>query len=72
LEALLKSSEEELMALKTECSVVNKARKAAQVEIAEEMNRLETHWKRAVGRVLETEVAVEALRREIVDRQRAR
>ncbi|KAA8902959.1 Pre-mRNA-splicing factor SPF27 [Sphaerosporella brunnea] len=72
LEALLKAHEEALMALRTQVELVNKARKAAQVAAAPEIERLEERWRKAVGRVLEVEVAIEALRREAVERQRGK
>ncbi len=70
LENLLKGLEEELMALKTECELVNKERKAGQVEVQDEMRRLEERWRKGVGRVLEVELAAEGLRREGLRRQR--
>ncbi|KAL7274826.1 hypothetical protein RUND412_002257 [Rhizina undulata] len=70
LEQILKSLEEELMALKAECEVVNKERKAAQMEVKGTIEGLEAKWKRSVGTVLEVEVAAEGLRREILRRRR--
>lgn len=58
------------MAVKTEVEVVNKERKAAQVGVKEEMGRLEERWRRGVGRALETELAAELVRREVVERRR--
>jgi len=71
LEELLKKEEEKLMALRTEVEVCNKERKGAQVDVQGEMKRLEERWKKAVGRVLEVELATEGLRREILEKQRA-
>ena len=60
------------MALRTEVEVCNKERKGVQVDVHGEMKRLEERWKKAVGRVLEVELATEGLRREILlERQRA-
>ncbi|KAI5819422.1 Pre-mRNA-splicing factor SPF27 [Pyronema omphalodes] len=70
LEGLLKSLEEELMALKTTVEVTNKERKGAQLEVQDQIRRLEERWKKAVGRVLEVELATEQLRREGEARQR--
>jgi pre-mRNA-splicing factor SPF27 len=72
LESVLKSYEEELMALRTQVEVVNKERKGVQVEVEPELKRLEERWKRAVGRVLEVEVAIEGVRREEVERRRVK
>lgn len=70
LEDLLKGMEEELMAYKTQCEVVNKERKAAQRNVEDEMRKTEDRWKRGVGRVLEVELASEGLRRQILEKQR--
>ncbi|CCX07002.1 Similar to Pre-mRNA-splicing factor SPF27; acc. no. Q6PBE2 [Pyronema omphalodes CBS 100304] len=72
LEGLLKSLEEELMALKTNVEVTNKERKGAQLDVKDQMERLDERWKKAVGRVLEVELATEQLRREGEARQRER
>jgi len=47
------------------------ARKSAQEGVAGEIVGLGETWRRGVGRVLETEVAAEGLRREILERRRA-
>lgn len=70
LERVLKALEEDLMAVRTETEVVNKARKAAQVGVETELKRLEERWKKGVGRVLEVEVAAEMVRREVLQKQR--
>jgi pre-mRNA-splicing factor SPF27 len=70
LEDILKRLEEDLMYAKTERELVNKDRKGMQKDVEADMKRLQGRWKKSVGRVLEVEVATEALRREIVDRQR--
>ncbi|KAF8252814.1 hypothetical protein K440DRAFT_657980 [Wilcoxina mikolae CBS 423.85] len=71
LEEILKKLEEELMNLRTDCEVTNKERKGAQKDVEVELKRLEDRWKKAVGRVLEVELASEGLRREILEKQRA-
>lgn len=60
--------------MKGECDEVNKARKRAQEEVQGEMERLGRRWKEGIGRVLQTEVAAEEVRREVlrVRRERAR
>jgi len=58
------------MNLKTDCEVTNKERKGAQKDVEAELKRLEDRWKKAVGRVLEVELASEGLRREILEKQR--
>lgn len=70
MEGILKRLEEELMAAKTEVEVVNKERKAAQTGVEAEMKRLEERWRKGVGRVLEVEVAAEAMRRQILEKRR--
>lgn len=42
------------------------ARKTRQEEVGPEMRMLEENWKMGVGRVLETEVATEGVRREVL------
>ena len=71
LEDELRAIEQELADTKTEIDHVVVARKSAQEEVAGEMTGLGETWKRGVGRVLETEVAAEGLRREILERRRA-
>ncbi|RPB24558.1 hypothetical protein L211DRAFT_807841 [Terfezia boudieri ATCC MYA-4762] len=66
LEDELRACEAELVALKGECDVVNKERKGAQETVRGEMERLERRWREGVGRVLQTEVAAEEVRREIL------
>lgn len=60
------------MALKTNVEVTNKERKGAQLDVKDQMERLDERWKKAVGRVLEVELATEQLRREGEARQRER
>lgn len=70
LEDILKSLEEELMSLKTQCELVNKERKAMQLEAKPELERLERRWKTGITRVLETEMATEKLRLELLKRRK--
>lgn len=65
LEAELKRLETELTEVKAEVDRVNVERRRRQEEVRGEMELLEEGWKKGVGRVLETEVAVEELRAKI-------
>ncbi|KAK0388216.1 hypothetical protein NLU13_4461 [Sarocladium strictum] len=65
LEAELKRLEAELTATKAEVDRVNLERRRRQEEARGEMEILEEGWKKGIGRVLETEVAVEELRAKI-------
>ncbi|KAI0101782.1 Pre-mRNA-splicing factor SPF27 [Nemania sp. FL0031] len=69
-EAALAALERDLAAAKREVDVVNIQRRRLQDEVGEELRGLEDAWKRSVGRVLETEVATEALRQQVLKRQR--
>jgi pre-mRNA-splicing factor SPF27 len=71
LEAILRSYEQDLAATKTEIDHVVIERKTAQDAVGGEITGLEETWKRGVGRVLETEVAAESVRGEILERRRA-
>lgn len=70
LEDILRGLEQELAARKTEIDVLAVQRTNAQEAVAGEVKGLEEGWKKGVGRVLETEVAAEGLRREILERRR--
>ncbi|TQW00275.1 hypothetical protein V2A60_001375 [Cordyceps javanica] len=70
-EAQLRALEAELAAARREVDLVNAARAARQNDVAAELRGLEDGWKARVGRVLETEVAVEELRRQIRDELRS-
>ena len=70
MEEELKTLEKDLAETKREIDLVNLARKQRQEEVKAEMDGLEETWKKGVGRVLETEVAVEELRREIREQMR--
>ncbi|KAK3301253.1 Pre-mRNA-splicing factor SPF27 [Chaetomium fimeti] len=64
LEAEVRAAEAELSAARREVDATTLRRRQAQDAVAGEMASLEEAWKRGVGRVLETEAAVEGLRRE--------
>jgi pre-mRNA-splicing factor SPF27 len=70
LEDELRVIERELALRKTEIDVLVVERKNAQESVAGEIKGLEEGWKRGVGRVLETEVAAEGIRRETLERMR--
>lgn len=70
LEAELKALERELADAKRDIDVLAVRRRRAQDEVAGEIRGLEDTWKKGVGRVLETEVATEALRREVLEVRR--
>lgn len=71
MEDILKGLEREVAAKKDEIDVVVIGRKNAQEAAEAEIKGLEEGWKKGIGRVLETEVAAEGIRREILDRRRA-
>ncbi|OTA84702.1 hypothetical protein M434DRAFT_400364 [Hypoxylon sp. CO27-5] len=70
LESELRSLERELESTKKEIDVVNIQRRRVQDEVGGELKGLEETWKRGVGRVLETEIATEGLRQQVLERQR--
>ncbi|KAI1762399.1 Pre-mRNA-splicing factor SPF27 [Hypoxylon sp. FL1150] len=70
LEAELRSLEKELDETRKEVDVVNIQRRRAQDEVGGELKGLDDTWRRGVGRVLETEVATEGLRQQVLERQR--
>ena len=70
LEDVLRGLEKELAETKAEIDGVAIERKNAQEAVGGEVKGLEQAWKRGVGRVLETEVAAEGVRREILERRR--
>lgn len=65
LEAELQSLERDLAATKREVDLVNLERRNRQDAVAAEVTTLDETWRAGVGRVLETEVAVEELRSRI-------
>ncbi|KAI0386751.1 Pre-mRNA-splicing factor SPF27 [Hypomontagnella monticulosa] len=72
LEAELRALERELEGAKKEIDVVNIQRRRVQDEVGGELKGLDETWRRGVGRVLETEIATEALRQQVLERQRGR
>ncbi|EAA32297.1 hypothetical protein GE21DRAFT_7585 [Neurospora crassa] len=70
LEGELKAIEKELAEAKREIDLVTLQRKQAQDEVGPEILGLEDTWKKGVGRVLETEAAVEGLRRQVLEVRR--
>lgn len=71
-EGQLRELEAELAATKREIDIINASRAAKQNEVKGEMQGLEENWKRGVGKVLETEIAVEELRAQIRDELKKR
>ncbi|ORY68715.1 Pre-mRNA-splicing factor SPF27 [Pseudomassariella vexata] len=67
----LQMLEKELADAKRDIDLVNIGRKRMQEEHGEELKGLEETWKRGVGRVLETEVAAQQLRGEILEKRRS-
>ncbi|KAL6896062.1 Pre-mRNA-splicing factor SPF27 [Trichoderma longibrachiatum] len=72
LEAELRSLERDLAATKRDIDLVNAARAARQTDVKAEMQGLEHNWRAGVGRVLETEIAVQELREQIRHELRSR
>ncbi|KAB5554696.1 Pre-mRNA-splicing factor SPF27 [Coniochaeta sp. 2T2.1] len=70
LEQELKSLETELGETKKEIDLLAVRRRRQQEEVEGEIKGLEEGWKRGVGRVLETEVAVEGLRAQVLEVRR--
>ncbi|OCK83173.1 hypothetical protein K432DRAFT_414850 [Lepidopterella palustris CBS 459.81] len=71
LESILKALEAELAETRTQTEAVEEARRTQQNNVRGEMQVLEETWKRGIGRVLETEVAAEGLRQEILTKRSA-
>ena len=65
LEESLKRTERELADVKREMDEVNNRRARRQDDVKAEMLTLEDTWRKGVGRVLETELAVEELKAQI-------
>ena len=70
-EDVLRDLEVELEGRKTEIDGVVIQRRAAQEEVRGEVEGLAEGWRRGVGRVLDTEVAAEGMRRGVLERRRA-
>jgi pre-mRNA-splicing factor SPF27 len=71
LEDILKSIEAELADVRRQQDEVDDTRRSQQESVHGEIQTLEETWKRGVGRVLETEVAAEGLKQQILERRRA-
>ncbi|KAI4866722.1 Pre-mRNA-splicing factor SPF27 [Hypoxylon rubiginosum] len=72
LEAELRALERELEEARREVDLVSIQRRRAQDEVGGELKGLDEAWRGGVGRVLETEVATEGLRLQVLERQRGR
>ncbi len=70
VEGELRAIERELAETKRMIDVVTIQRKNAQEAVGAELKGLDETWRRGVGRVLETEAAVEGLRREVLEARR--
>lgn len=70
LEAELRAVEAELAARRQEIELLALKRRQAQEEVSGEMRGLEEAWRKGVGKVLETEVAAEGLRQEVLEQRR--
>jgi pre-mRNA-splicing factor SPF27 len=70
-EDILKSIEAELADVRKQHEEVEALRRQQQESVHGEIKTLEETWKRGVGRVLETEVAAEGLKQQILERRRA-
>lgn len=71
LEDILKRIETELADVKKQRDEVDGLRRSQQERVHGEIKTLEETWKKGVGRVLETEVAAEGLKQQILERRRA-
>ena len=71
LEELLRGHEKELANVKGEVEMVNRERMEGQQRRKGELDGLEEAWRVGIGQVLEVEVAIEELRREMRERSGA-
>lgn len=71
LEDILKEIETELAETRKQHEEVETLRRTQQESVVGEIKTLEDTWKKGVGRVLETEVAAEGLKQQILERRRA-
>ncbi|KAJ4332433.1 hypothetical protein N0V95_009663 [Ascochyta clinopodiicola] len=71
LEDILKGIETELADVRKQHEEVETLRRSQQESVHGEIKTLEETWKKGVGRVLETEVAAEGLKQQILERRRA-
>lgn len=70
LEDVLKYLEKDVEALKLEQEAVEAERKAAQGNVAGEMQSLEEGWRVGIGRMIEAQAAAERLKQEMLERKR--
>jgi len=70
LEDILGYLEKEVESAKLELEAVKQGRRAAQGNVAGEMQNLEEGWRKGVGRMIEAQAAAEGLRMEILERKR--
>ncbi|KAH7025816.1 Pre-mRNA-splicing factor SPF27 [Microdochium trichocladiopsis] len=70
LEAELQALERDLADTKREMDLVNLDRRRQQDQVGEELRSLNETWRRGVGKVLETELAADQLRRQVLDARR--
>ncbi|KAF2832341.1 hypothetical protein CC86DRAFT_340767 [Ophiobolus disseminans] len=71
LENILKGIETELADVRKQQEEVESIRRSQQESVQGEIQTLEETWKKGVGRVLETEVAAEGLKQQILEKRRA-
>ena len=71
LEDILKEIEAELAETRKQHEEVETLRRTQQESVLGEIKTLEDTWQKGVGRVLETEVAAEGLKQQILERRRA-
>ncbi|KAI9750132.1 MAG: hypothetical protein M4579_006597 [Chaenotheca gracillima] len=70
LEDVLRGLEREISGRRDEVDRVERERRERQEGVRGEVEALEEAWREGVGRVIETEVAAEGLRREVLERRR--
>jgi pre-mRNA-splicing factor SPF27 len=71
LEDILKGIEAELADVRKQQEDIEILRRSQQDSASGEIKTLEETWKKGVGRVLETEVAAEGLKLQILEQRRA-
>ena len=71
LEDILKGIEAELADLRKQQEETEMMRRSQQDSVSGEIKTLEETWKKGLGRVLETEVAAEGLKQQILEERRA-
>jgi pre-mRNA-splicing factor SPF27 len=70
-EDVLKGIEAELVEIRKQLEETETLRRSQQDAVSGEIKTLEETWKKGVGRVLETEVAAEGLKQQILEKRRA-